>query len=485
MTGLLPSTPGRFSRDSKSAFGKLKKTGMNRREVLAAGAAAPLALSGCAHVSNNMSVWPSLARDVRDQMIWAWGNYTERCFGADQIRPMSGGAEAFFFPNGPSLGLTIVEALDTLYVMGLDRELEAGVRWVADNLHFEIDGEVQVFETGIRMVGGLLSGWCATRELRLLGLAKDLVDHLTPAFTKSPSGMPYRFVNLKTGAVRDPTSFPAEIGTYIAEWGVLGRAVGDRRYFEMAKRAASAFSERRSRLGLVADTINIETGEWLSRRATIGPPSDSYFEYLWDGWQLFGDADFKHWYDVHTEAILKYQAQHTDRQLWFAQVDFETGEVLDHHQSELAAFYAGLLGQGGNMPAGNSYLASWAAVQERYRVLPEGYDFLRAAPDRATNALRPELVDSCLNLFLLDPQERYRNLARDHFEAMKVTSRAPFGYTVIDDIRTNPMKQGDLCPGYWWSEQMKYYWLLFSGTDRFDYTRNYLSTEGNILVGLR
>jgi mannosyl-oligosaccharide alpha-1,2-mannosidase len=31
---------------------------------------------------------------------------------------------------------------------------------------------------------------------------------------------------------------------------------------------------------------------------------------------------------------------------------------------------------------------------------------------------------------------------------------------------------------------MKYYWLLFSDTPRFDYARNYLSTEGNVLRGM-
>lgn len=43
----------------------------------------------------------------------------------------------------------------------------------------------------------------------------------------------------------------------------------------------------------------------------------------------------------------------------------------------------------------------------------------------------------------------------------------------------------DACPGYWWSEQMKYYWLIFSDCPRFDYRDNYLSTEGNVLNGLR
>jgi mannosyl-oligosaccharide alpha-1,2-mannosidase len=461
--------------------------GRDRREVLTAGAAAlsfilPLPAWAGAMTTTN---WRALADDVRTQMQWAWQGYTERCFGQDQIRPVSGGAEPFFFPKGPPLGLTIVEALDTLYVMGLDKAVDAGIRWIADNLQFDIDGEVQVFETGIRMVGGLLSGWCGTHDRKLLALAKDLADRLSPAFTKSPTGMPYRFVNLKTGAVRDPESFPAEIGTYIAEWGTLSKATGDRRYFDMAKRAAKALFDRRSKIDLVADTIDIETGAWKSRRASIGPPTDSYLEYLWDGWQLFGDADFKRWYDVHAAAIVKYQATRADGRLWFPQVDFESGAILDHHQSELASFYAGLLAQGGEPALGKDYLASWADVQARCGVLPEGYDYAKAAPDRITNELRPEFVDSCLNLFLLEPDDKWRELARVHFENMKTMSRAKYGFTIIDDITAKPMKQGDLCPGYWWSEQMKYYWLLFSSTDRFDYKTNYLSTEGNVFVGLK
>jgi mannosyl-oligosaccharide alpha-1,2-mannosidase len=457
---------------------------LNCRHVLQGLAAAP-ALASASLAKPAPDKWHPLAEDVRAQMAWAWRNYVERCFGQDQIKPVSGGAASFFFPGGPPLGLSVVEALDTLYVMGLDAETEEGVQWIAENLDFDIDGEVQVFETGIRMVGGLLSGWCATHEKKLLALAKGMADRLSPAFTKSPTGTPYRFVNLKTGAVRDPVSFPAEVATYIPEWGTLGKAVGDRRYYDMAKRATRALFDRRSKIDLVADTINIETSEWKSRRASIGPPCDSYFEYLWDGWQLFGDPDFKHWYDIHAAAIAKYQAQHTDSGLWFPQVDFETGAILDHHQSELAAFYAGLLAQGGDMARGKDYLASWANVQARYGVLPEGFDYARSVADRVTNALRPEFPDSCINLFLLEPNERWRELGRIHYENMKRTSRAPYGFTVIDDITTSPMKQGDLCPGYWWSEQMKYYWLLFSDTDRFDYKTNYLSTEGNIFVGLR
>ena len=450
-----------------------------RAAALMTGSAAP---SSAAEKSVD---WSRLAQDVRAEMAWAWRNYVELAFGHDQIKPASGGVEEFFFPNGPGLGLSIVEALDTLYLMGLDAELETGVHWIEKNLHFDIDGEVQVFETNIRVMGGLLAGWLATHNKTLLTLAHDLADRLLPAFTKSPTGIPYRFVNLRTGAVRDATTFPAELGTYISEFGTLGRAVGDRRYYDAAKRAAKACFDRSSSLDLVADTIDAESGKWLSRRATIGPPSDSYYEYLYGGWRLFGDTDFRHWYDVHAAATLKHQAELVDGRLWFAQVDFETGARIDRHQSELAAFYAGLLAKAGDLGHAHAYLAAWADVQARFGVLPEGFDYGTFTATRPSNELRPEFVDSCLALFVHGAGDWARELARIHYGNMKRTSRARFGYTIIDDVTARPMKQGDLCPGYWWAEQMKYYWLLFSDTPRFDYRNNYLSTEGKVLVGLK
>ncbi len=460
---------------------------LSRRRVLRSLPAAAFAIGQTAAFSapGQGADWSAVAQDVRAEMAWAWRNYVELAFGHDQIKPVSGGVEEFFFPSGPGLGLSIVEALDTLYLMGLDAELETGVRWIEKNLHFDIDGEVQVFETNIRVVGGLLAGWLATRNKTLLSLARDLADRLLPAFTKSPTGIPYRFVNLRTGAVRDASTFPAEIGTYISEFGVLGRAVGDQRYYDVAKKAAKACFDRRSSIDLVADTIDAESGKWLSRRATIGPPSDSYYEYLYGGWRLFGDPDFKRWYDVHAAATLKHQAELVDGRLWFAQVDFETGALIDRHQSELAAFYAGLMAKAGDHDHARAYLSSWADVQAQFDVLPEGFDYGTFTASRPSNELRPEFVDSCLALFVHGAGEWPRQLGRVHFENMKRTSRARFGYTIIDDVTARPMKQGDLCPGYWWAEQMKYYWLLFSNTPRFDYSDNYLSTEGKVLVGLK
>ena len=289
--------------------------------------------------------WHALGDDVRAEMRWAWGQYRDRAFGLDQIRPISGGAECFPL-KAHHLGLTLIEAMDTLWVMGLDAEFADALAWTKTHLDFAIDGEVSVFETSIRIVGGLLSAHHACGDPLLLAKARDMADRLLPAFA-TPTGMPYRFVNLKTGAVRDAATNPAEVGTFLPEWGTLSRLTGDPRYHDTTKRAAVALFDRRSTLDLLADTIDATTGRWLGRRASVGSGADSYYEYLWDAWQLLGDADCKRMYDVCTAAILRHQQDERYGELWIADVDFETGARVSTEQDELAAFYGGLLAQGG------------------------------------------------------------------------------------------------------------------------------------------
>ncbi len=417
-------------------------------------------------------------------MRWAWRQYREHAWGKDQIKPISGGSESFPLKDH-HLGLSLIEALDTLWVMELDEEFKEGVEWVKRNLDFDVDGEVSVFETAIRLVGGLLSAWHACGDPVLLAKARDCADRLLPSFTASPIGIPHRFINLRTGALRGRETNPAETGTFIPEFGFLSKATGDERYRTAAKRALVSMFECRSKIGLLADSIDCMTGEWKSRRATIGPPSDSYYEYLWDGWDLLGDRECLGMYRTCTAAILKYQRQKIGGQLWFVDVDFETGARINWEQDELSSFYGGLLAQGGAPREGAAYTRSWAAVQKRFGVLPEEYDAATGKVLSATNSLRPELVDAAFNHWLLDRREEWRVIVRDHYLAMKRWNKARYGYADLADVTANPKMQSDHCPGYWWSEQMKYYYLIFADAPRVDYRRLYLSTEGNVLRGLR
>jgi len=455
---------------------------LTRRSALASLGAAGLCVPALAAAPSED--WKALAADVRSEFQWAWRGYVAKAWGKDEINPVSGTSRSFFI-EGHDLGLSLVEALDTLWIMGLDAEFQAGVDWVATSLDFDVDGEAQVFETNIRLVGGLISAHLACGDPVLLAKAKDLADRLLKAFEASPHGLPWRYVNLKTGAVRDPETNLAEIGTYITEFGVLSQLTGDPRYFDIAKRAMKHALDRRSKIGLMAANIDARTGEYISRAASIDVYADSFYEYLWDAWELFGDQDCKRWARECVDAQLVHQAKRYDGRLWFPMVDYETGVVLNTAQSELAAYYAGLLGQVGHKKEGDDYLASFTEMQATFGVIPESIDVTTRQPRRKHTGLRPEYPDACLNLWLLDRDERYRQLAALHYREMKATSRAAFGYTALKDITTRPMTQGDNCPGYWWSEQMKYYYLLFSDTPRIDYGRLQLSTEANVLRGFR
>ena len=417
-------------------------------------------------------------------MRWAWRNYRERAWGKDQIKPLSGGSESFPLKNH-HLGLSLIEALDTLWVMGLDDEFRDGVEWVKRELDFDVDGEVSVFETSIRLVGGLLAAFHACGDPALLAKARDLADRLLPSFAASPVGIPHRFVNLRTGALRGTETNPAETGTFIPEFGFLSRATGDDRYEKAAKRALVSLFQRRSKIGLLADSIDCMTGEWKSRRATIGPPSDSFYEYLWGGWDLLRDRECLAMYRACTASILRHQPQRIGGRLWFVDVDFETGKRINWDQDELASFYGGLLARGGNLREASAYTRSWADVQKRFGVLPEELDASTLKATSVTNALRPELADSALKLWLIDRRDEWRMIARDHYLAMKRWNKARYGYATLADVTASPKLQSDHCPGYWWAEQMKYYYLIFSDTPRFDYRRNYFTTEGKVLRGLR
>ena len=194
---------------------------------------------------------------------------------------------------------------------------------------FDVDSKVQVFETVIRGVGGLLSahlfavgdlpisGYNPQRandnsespinwpngfkyDDQLLRLALDLAQRLLPAFY-TKTGMPYPRVNLRHGIpfyVNSPlnedidldirgTEGPPEItetcsagaGSLVLEFTVLSRLTGDPRFEQAAKRAFWAVWSRRSNIGLIGAGVDAEAGHWIGGFSGIGAGIDSFFEY--------------------------------------------------------------------------------------------------------------------------------------------------------------------------------------------------------------
>lgn len=451
---------------------------------IAAGAAA-MPLRGIAAPAA-MPLPKRAAEQVRTEFMHAWTGYKRVAWGHDEVMPVTGAPHDFFI-KGHSFGLSIIEALDTLYVMELDDELHACVEWLRGNLNFDVDGDVQMFEAVIRMVAGLTTGYYATGEKFLLDGARDLAGRLLPCFTKSPSGAPYRYVNLRTGAVRDPQSNLAEIGSNILEFGDLSRLTGDPTYLRASMKAYEAVIPKRSALNLLGTNFDVEKGEFTSKN-DVAPdePVDSFYEYLWGASHMLGNSQTREWYRMLTDAILKYKVVHVNGNLWFQEVDYTTGVPTANRQvTELSAFYAELVAKGGDRGVGEAFYDSWTAVAKKYALIPEVIDYSTLAAVDGRYWLRPEYANSAFDLWFLAHDEKYRRTAYAHFLAMRDNCRVPGGYTVLTDVRTTPMTKGDLFPAYSFSENFKYLYLIFADAPRFDGTNYQLNTEGKIMRGLR
>jgi mannosyl-oligosaccharide alpha-1,2-mannosidase len=99
---------------------------------------------------------------------------------------------------------------------------------------------VGVFETNIRIVGGLLGGYTLSKDKILLEKAKEMVDLLLPAF-ESKSGIPFTEINLKTNQVRNRDwhkheSLLSEVGTLQLEFQYLSQLLKDEKYKNIVNR---------------------------------------------------------------------------------------------------------------------------------------------------------------------------------------------------------------------------------------------------------
>src|SRR6267378_3690206 len=295
---------------------------------------AVFAMYGCAKSRSDEDA-QQLAARVRTEFLHAWNNYERYAWGHDALRPLSKTGHDWY---GQSLLMTPVDALDTLILMHLDAEAERTRALIASDLSFDRDIYVKNFEITIRLLGGLLSSYQLTGDKRLLSLAEDLGNRLLPAFN-SPTGLPYVYVNLRTGQTRDPVTNPAETGTLLLEFGTLSKLTGRPVFYEKAKRALVETFKRRSPLGLVGQSINVETGAWIETDSHISGGIDSYYEYLWKCWLLFGDKECRDMWNASIPVINKYLADVTHGELWYGHADMYTGVRTETSYGALDAFF--------------------------------------------------------------------------------------------------------------------------------------------------
>jgi mannosidase alpha-like ER degradation enhancer 2 len=416
-----------------------------------------------------------VAERVKTEFLHAWNNYERYAWGHDALKPLSKMPHDWY---GQSLQMTPVDALDTLILMKLDAEATKARALIISDLSFDRDIYVKNFEITIRLLGGLLSGYQLTGDKRLLGLAEDLGTRLLPAFN-SPTGLPYVFVNLRTGQVRDPVSNPAETGTLLLELGTLSKLTGKSIFYDQAKPALVETYKRRSPLGLVGASINVETGAWTDNDSHISGGIDSYYEYLWKCWLLFGDKDCLEMWNASIPAINKYLADDTGAELWYGHADRLTGQRTETTYGALDAFFPALLALSGDLPRARRLQASSFKMWNLHGIEPEVVDYKTMRVMANTYHLRPEIVESAYYLYHYTKDPEYRQMGDKIFNDFVKYCRTEAGYAALSDIVTK--QQRDEMESFVLAETFKYFYLLFAPADALDFDKVVFNTEAHPL----
>ncbi|XP_011137211.1 ER degradation-enhancing alpha-mannosidase-like protein 3 isoform X1 [Harpegnathos saltator] len=444
----------------------------------------------------------ALKEEARDMFYHAYNAYMDNAYPADELMPLSckgryRGSEPNRGDIDSTLGnfsLTLVDTLDTLVVLGDLEEFENAVKLVARDVSFDTDVIVSLFETNIRMLGGLLSGHILAEYLQqradimpwyrgeLLDLAKDLGYRFLPAFNTT-TGIPYGRINLKHGMRGVPMEVSRETctacaGSMILEMAALSRLTGESIFEEKAQKAMDVLWRMRHRgTDLMGSVLNVNSGDWVRRDSGVGAGIDSYYEYCLKAYILLGDEKYLGRFNKHYQAVMKYVSQGP--------------MLLDVHMHRpntnsknfmdaLLAFWPGLQVLKGDIKPAVETHEMLYQVMQRHNFIPEAFttDF---QVHWGHHPLRPEFLESTYFLYRATGDHYYLGVGRKVLKSLQTYARVPCGYAAVSDVRTN--KHDDTMDSFVLSETFKYLFLLFTepGELFLDLDEFIFTTEGHLL----
>lgn len=177
--------------------------------------------------------WGKRRDEVKAGFVHAMQGYKTHAFPHDELLAVSGRFSDKF--NG--WGVTLLDSLDTMYIMGLHDDFEDALGFVG-NLTFSMPSPTSYahfFETVIRYLGGLLSAHALSSSPILRSKADDLGRLLFPVFNTS-LGLPLFAVNTDTGATRwgdlGITTLFAEATSCQLEYKYLAKLTGRAGFYE-------------------------------------------------------------------------------------------------------------------------------------------------------------------------------------------------------------------------------------------------------------
>ncbi|KAF3911147.1 hypothetical protein AA313_de0208159 [Arthrobotrys entomopaga] len=465
---------------------------------------------------------------VKDAFMLSWDAYSTYAWGFDEFHPVTRTGTQL---ASRGLGWIIVDAIDTMMIMGLHQPLAHAREWVQTTLSYDQDQEVNTFETTIRMLGGLLSAHYLATVHKLdpgskqdpdlyLDKAADLADRLLGAYN-SPSGIPFASINLKTGKgvvshADGGASSTAEAATLQLEMKYLSKLMGEQVYWQKAEKAIQVMDENHPKDGLVPIFIYATTGKFRGTEIRLGSRGDSYYEYLLKQHLQTGEPLYAEMYQESMAGIKKHlvHKSYPSKFTFIAELPMGVGTNVSPKMDHLVCFMPGniLLGvTNGTTVAEAKRSPAWGKrededlelAKELMRSCYEMYNVTKTglAPEiayfnmdesgnqdiiiknqDAHNLQRPETVESLFLMWRMTGDEVYREWGWKIFKAfMKHSAVEGGGFTSLNSVLQDPPTQRDNMESFWLAETLKYFYLLFSPNDLLPLTDVVFNTEAHPL----
>ncbi|XP_053736239.1 mannosyl-oligosaccharide 1,2-alpha-mannosidase IA isoform X2 [Synchiropus splendidus] len=444
---------------------------------------------------------------VKEMMKFAWDNYKQYAWGKNELRPLTkNGHIGNMF--GGLRGASIVDSLDTLYIMGLMEEYNDAKEWVKSNLELTSNGEASLFEVNIRYVGGLLSAYYLTGEELFKNKVVELGEKLLPAFN-TPTGIPRGVINLGSGTswswgwASAGSSILAEFGTLHLEFVHLTELSNNPIYTEKVMNIRKQLNKIEKPHGLYPNFLSPVSGNWVQHHVSIGGLGDSFYEYLIKSFLMSDKTDegAKKMYYNALDAIEANLVQKSPGGLTY--MAEWRGGILDHKMGHLACFSGGMIGIGAddgapdkrqhylNLAAEITHTCHESYTRSATKLGPEAFRFDSGAEATATRLsdryyiLRPEVIESYMYMWRLTHDPKYQDWGWEAVEALEQHCRVESGFSGIRDVYTTTVSHDNMQQSFFLSETLKYLYLLFSDDDLLPLEDWVFNTEAHPLPVIR
>uniref|UniRef100_A0A8H7NN03 alpha-1,2-Mannosidase n=1 Tax=Bionectria ochroleuca TaxID=29856 RepID=A0A8H7NN03_BIOOC len=285
----------------------------------------------------------------------------------DELAPLSGTGKTTF----GGWAATLVDSFDTLWIMGLQKEFkEATIAISAMDFSVTKERGINVFETTIRHLGGLLGAYDLSGEPTLLQKAREVGEMLYVAFD-TPNRLPGFWLNFEdarngrqVAGTNDPSASPASL---TLEMTRLSQLTGDPKFYDAADRVIRFLDtvQNDTQLpGMWPLTVNFQDETAEGDTFSIGALADSLYEYLPKMHALLGGVDplYERLYLTSADVVINnllYRPMVPDNADILIAGDVwvnSQGLSLNPDSQHLSCFAGGMFGLGGRLTGNDSHV---------------------------------------------------------------------------------------------------------------------------------